>query len=230
MLYLKLKIPKFVKIMFRLLKELKLKYKISKSKKIKLVVGAGSAHFNGWISTEEDAFDITKYLTWEKYFRNKKIDNILAEHVFEHLNFGDIRKTFSYMYKYLKNGGVLRFAVPDGYHASNYVRELTKPGGLEPGADNHKVFFNIDIVEKLAKEIGFKLDKIEYFDKNSFFHTKDFNFENGYISRCSKNYQGRFTDDQKEYDKLFNSIPEHLRQQFINNKISYTSLLVDFIK
>jgi predicted SAM-dependent methyltransferase len=211
-------------------KELRLKYKINTCRKIKLVIGAGGNYFDGWISTDNDILDITNPLSWGKKFKNKKIDNILAEHVFEHLNFRDVKKALFYIYDSLKVDGILRFAVPDGYHPSVYVRELTKPNGLEPGADDHKVFFNIDMVEKLAEENGFELDRIEYFDKNGVFHTKEFNFENGYISRCSKNYKGRFTDDQKEYNKLINSVPEHLRQQFIDNKISYTSLFVDFIK
>lgn len=227
--YKSLKRFRLFKRTLQLYRELKLKYKIRKNK-IKVVIGSGGSCFNGWISTDKDIFDITELSEWEKYFKNKEIDNILAEHVFEHLSINDIKKTFLYIYEYLRNGGILRFAVPDGYHPSSYVRELTKPGGLEPGADTHKIFFNIDIVEKLAKEVCFKLNKIEYFDKNGFFHKKDFTFENGYISRCSKNYKGRFTNNDKEYSKFFNSIPEHLQQQFIDNKISYTSLLVDFIK
>ena len=211
-------------------KELRLKYKINTYRRINLVIGAGGNYFDGWISTDKDIFDIINPLSWEKKFKNKKIDNILAEHVFEHLNFRDVKKALFYIYNFLKVGGILRFAVPDGYHPSVYVRKLIKPNGLELGADEHKVVFNIDMVEKLAEENGFELDRIEYFDKNGVFHTKEFNFENGYISRCSKNYKGRFTDDQKEYNKLINSVPEHLRQQFIDNKISYTSLFVDFIK
>ena len=74
----------------QLRRELKLKFKINKNEKIKLIIGAGGTHFNSWISTDKDISDIAKLLVWEKYFRNKKIDNILAEHVFEHLKFKEV--------------------------------------------------------------------------------------------------------------------------------------------
>jgi hypothetical protein len=43
-------------------------------------------------------------------------------------------------HEYLDTFGIIRIAVPDAYHPSGYVKELTKPGGSKPGADDHKVF------------------------------------------------------------------------------------------
>jgi len=136
----------------------------------------------------------------------------------------------SKIYQYLEHGGCLRFAVPDAYHPSGYVRDLTRPGGLEPGADDHKYFYSIYDIRHISKATSFHAVPLEYFDNNGRFHRQEYDFANGYVSRCSKNYLGRFTNNPSEMKKLLDTTEQHLRQQFYDNKISYTSLLVDFIK
>jgi len=197
----------------------------------KIIVGSNKKiDYPGWINTDKNTLDITKDKDWRYYFDDGSVDNVLAEHVFEHLNFDDGIMAFKNIFKYLKKGGVLRIAVPDGYHPSKYVRDLVEPGGLEPGADDHKTFYNIAMIKEIAQTVGFVLQPIEYFDQDGLFHSTEYGFDNGYIKRCSKNYQGRFTDSQDEYEKMINSIPENLRNQFYKNNISYTSLLVDLKK
>jgi predicted SAM-dependent methyltransferase len=81
----------------------------------------------------------------------------------------------------------------------------------------------------LAEQLDFKLNLIEYFDENGTFHQNNLNFENGYISRCSKNYKGRFSNSKEELDKFYNSIPEKNLDQIKALGITYTSLLFDII-
>lgn len=199
-------------------------------KKIKLNIGAALDQYDGWISTDITTLDITKLSDWSFYFKENSIDSILAEHVFEHLTMGQIKDSLINIKKYLKKGGVFRMAVPDGNHPSEYIIELVKPMGLEHGADDHKTLFTIGLVRELSNEMGLGLNPVEYFDNEGVFNKKEFNYENGYITRCSKNYVGRFTRDQSEFQKMIDSTPEDLRKQFTDQKISYTSLLVDFIK
>ena len=217
------KINSFFKAIF-------VKYKIKRSKKIRIIVGASNTFFKDWISTEKSFFDISDKDSWENFFKPESIDNILAEHVLEHLYEDDIKKTLKYAYNYLKTGGIFRIAVPDALHPSIYLEKLTEPGGPAPGADDHKVFLSVYKLEELAFKAGFKVKRLEYFDKGGVFHNEDFNYEAGYISRCAKNYKGRFTEDKKEFDKMINSVPTHLRNQFYDKNISYVSLLVDLIK
>ncbi len=205
-----------------------LKYKIQKNRPIKIVAGAGHTKFDGWLNTDVHELDITKKDDFDFIFGNKKIKNILLEHVIEHLEYDDFLEFLSIVKQYLTNDGVIRVAVPDANHPSAYVRKLTGKHGSEPGADNHKIFYSVSDFEKIAIKLGYKIKRLEYFDSEGVFHMSNYNFENGYISRCSKNYKGRFTNDKEEYEKMIQSVPTHLRKQFETNKISYTSLLVDF--
>ncbi len=205
-----------------------LKYKINKASPIKVVAGAGDTKFDNWIAADIGELDITKEGDFNFMFEDKKIKNILLEHVIEHLEYDDFLKFLSIAKQYLTNDGVIRVAVPDANHPSSYVRELTGKHGSEPGADDHKIFYNIDDFENIVIKSGYKIKKLEYFDNDGIFHTSNYDFKNGYISRCSRNYKGRFTDSEKEYKKMIAGVPTYLRKQFETNKISYTSLLVDF--
>lgn len=198
-------------------------------KNIKIVVGASNTKFNGWSSTDKDILDITKEDDWKKLFGKKEIDNILAEHVIEHIEYNDFIRFLKMAKIYLKKGGIIRIAVPDKNHPSQYVKELTGKNGTESGADDHKYFYGVDDFEKISKLCDYSLDKIEYFDNNGIFHSNNLNFKNGYISRCSKNYNGRFKNNEEEYEKMINSTPSELRWQFNKDGLLYSSLLVDII-
>ena len=206
-----------------------IKIRIKYSKEIKIIIGAGNTKYKGWISTDINELDITKHKDFDFLFKNKKIDNILMEHVVEHLEYEAFISFLYTVKKYLKKGGVIRIAVPDSNHPSLYVKKLTVINGIEPGANDHKYFYSIKDFEDIAEKTGFTLKKLEYFDFNGFFHISQYDFKNGYISRCSKNYKGRFTDDKDEYQKMIETVPNELKKQFFEKGISYTSLLVDFI-
>jgi len=200
------------------------------TKDLKVVIGAGGTGFPGWLSTDIPDFDITNPTHWEYYFKKSSISNILAEHIFEHLNFHEVKIGLTLAKQYLKPGGVCRIAVPDGNHPSQYVYDLTKPGGIEPGADDHKIFFDVEIVSRLANSLELDLNLIEYFDNKGVFHSANHDFEKGYIDRCSKNYKGRFTNSKEELDKFYNSIPSSNIEQIRQMNITYTSLFFEYIK
>lgn len=206
-----------------------LKNKIVRNKQLKIIIGAANTKYHGWISTNVSQLDITNEEDFEYYFKPNLIDCLLLEHVVEHIDYDSFFNFLKISKRYLRYRGTIRIAVPDANHPSQYVRELTGINGTEPGADDHKFFYVVDDFEKIAFELGYTIDKLEYFDKNGQFKTSNYDFNNGYISRCSRNYQGRFTDSKEEYDIMINSVPVNLRNQFIKQNISYTSLLVDFI-
>ena len=199
-----------------------------KNQKIKIIIGSSKTKYNGWFSTEQYFLDITKQEDWGFLF-DKKIDNILLEHVIEHLSYRDFVRFLEIVKKYLNKGATIRIAVPDKYHPSRYIRELTDVNGKEPGAKGHKYFYSIDDFEGIASQTGYVLRKLEYFNLNGLFIKNDFDYENGYISRCSYNYKGRFKNNPKEYKKMIDSVPFELKGQFQEHNISYTSLLVDFL-
>ncbi len=57
---------------------------------INLIIGAGSFKFKGWISTDIATLDVTNENHFKKYFKDKKINKIFAEHVLEHLTSEDL--------------------------------------------------------------------------------------------------------------------------------------------
>jgi predicted SAM-dependent methyltransferase len=218
--------PKFLK---RLPIKRKIRKKEINKEKIKLILGASNTNFKNWLSTEQDALDITKEEDWRKLFGEHKVDNILAEHVFEHLTPEQAKAAFSNVNKYLKKGGVFRFAVPDGYHPSAYLRSLIGVDGLEKGADDHKIYFNINNIKDFIQGLDFEIQPVEFFDKKGYFHKKDFDLKKGFVKRCSIYNKGRF-DDPLEYKKMINSVEERLQPQFKEIKYPSTSLFIDFLK
>jgi predicted SAM-dependent methyltransferase len=225
-LYLRPLTPKLVK---RISVKKKIKEKIIRKEKIKIILGAANTGFKGWISTDQDVLDITKEKDWKKLLGKHKIDNMLAEHVFEHLTPEQAKAAFSNVNKYLKKGGIFRFAVPDGYHPSSYLRSLIGVNGLEQGADDHKIYFNIDNIKDFIQGLDFKICPVEFFDSEGYFHKKNFNLENGFVKRCLAYNKGRF-DDSAEYEKMINSVEKHLRSQFKKMRYPSTSLFIDFLK
>ncbi len=196
---------------------------------IKLNVGAGGTSYAGWISAEKNQLDITKSETFKDAFKFNSISAVLAEHVIEHITKKDFIEFLYGIKPYLKQNSTIRIAVPDAFHPSEYVRNLTMPGGYEPGADDHKEFYSIDHMLNIAQLTGYKVVPIEYFDHSGIFVFQNDDWSNGFINRSFKHYKGRFTNNPKEFKKMIESTPLVLREQFYNLKMSYTSLIVDFI-
>ena len=210
-------------------KRIALRHHMAAIRPLNVIVGSGNSAFDGWVSTDVNEFDITQPKHWESLFEQNSIDRLLAEHVFEHIDAQKLTTVLRNARQYLRPGGRFRIAVPDANHPSAYVRELTKPGGLEPGADDHRVFLNIEDMIKLSVVSGFRLMPVEWFDAVGCFHRRNWDDSYGVVSRSSRYNKGRF-DDPSEYKKLIESTPDDLRWQYEKFGITYTSLFVDFIK
>ena len=198
--------------------------------KIKLQIGSGRVTYTGWLNTIGiDQLDITKEESWASLFLPGSVSNILAEHVFEHLSLEELRCSLEHVHKYLAPGGVMRIAVPDAFHPSRYYYNLVKPGGEETPYE-HKIFLDYTIVTKLVDPELFDLKLIEYFDENGIFHAQDYDLEYGEIRRCARNNVGIDLNNKIVYDQFYSSIPEHLRGQFFEKNMTYTSLFFDIKK
>ncbi len=171
-----------------------------------LVLGAGPTKYEGWFSTDIVTLDVTREKDFKKYFKNKKINKILAEHVIEHLSSEQIIKMNKNIYKYSESDLNIRIAVPDGFHPDVEYINKVKPGGSGEGADDHKHLFNFKTLTEIFNETGYKAKIVEYWDENGKFHSS-YNANNGYIKRC-------FSNDLRNND----GIPH------------YTSLIIDFTK
>lgn len=193
--------------LIRILKYLNWRFYLLICKDIKIIVGAGPTKYKGWFSTEIVTLDITKETDFEKYFKRKKIKNILAEHVLEHLNNQELEKMIKNFYKYSDKNLNIRIAVPDGFHKDEKYITLVKPGGTGEGAEDHKNLFNVNSLSALFERFGFIAHPVEYWDEEGKFHQGYKNEENGYVKRS-------FINDKRNKD----------------GKPNYTSLIIDFKK
>ena len=97
-------------------------------------------------------------------FSNNSIDLIYACHVLEHISHRKLLQTFSNWFRRLKNGGVLRLAVPnfdtiieiyqDNEKSIDAIR-LPLLGGQEDEFDYHAAVFNYNFLYGLLEHCGF---------------------------------------------------------------------------
>lgn len=184
---------------------------------LRVVVGAGEYDNNPkWTQFQEDELDLLDQLTWEKKFKRESIDAILAEHVWEHLTWEEGLKAAKNCFLYLKPGGYLRCAVPDGYFLNKDYQNTIKIGG--PGDPNHpaashKIVYNYRLLTNLFESIGFQVNLLEYFDENGNFHQSEWSGEQGIIFR-SKKFDPRNKGDKLIFPSLIVDIKK-LKSQFL---------------
>jgi len=171
---------------------------------LKLVIGAFNAYQNGWVPSEIDFLDLLNPEHWKTVFPSRRIDAILAEHVWEHLTPGDGVAAAQQCFDYLKPGGYVRIAVPDGYCPDKDYLNWVKPDGTGPGADDHKVLYNHKTLAKVFKQAGFKIRLLEYYDEKGKFNYVNWDPAKGRV------YRSRRFDTRNA-----------------NGKLGYTSLILD---
>lgn len=170
-------------------------------------IGAGKYELGNWVCTDLYYLDITECKQWKRKLKWLKLDNIVSEHVWEHLSDAHTKMANQNCYDFLKPGGKLRIAVPDGYFPDSTYIDHVKPGGIGPGAHDHKILYNYQIMKERLEAVGFKVQLLEYWDEKGEFHYNEWDPNEGAVYRS------------KRFDKR-NS----------NGELKYTSLIVDAIK
>lgn len=168
---------------------------------LNVVVGSASTSYPGWFQTDQEVLDITSPNDWCKLFAPESIDRLLAEHVLEHLTEAECRIALGEAFRYLKQGGLFRIAVPDGYRRdAPYVAEVSPPNA------GHQVLYNMNTLVPLLEGVGFAVEPLEYFDEQENFHARPWDENEGMITRSHR------------FDK---------QQDFQRGELFYTSLIVD---
>lgn len=186
---------------------IQLKSKIKNSTgKINIIIGAHDTAYNDWLPTNIESLNLLNISSFENLFGDKKADRFLAEHVFEHITFEDAILALKNCGKYLKKGGTVRIAVPDGFHPNPDYINMVKPGGHGEGAHDHKILYDYKKLSQAFEAAGYTVNLLEYYDENGKFHFNDWNSEDGHIIRS------------KRYDKRF------------NQPLGYSSLIIDGTK
>src|ERR1700722_3066492 len=150
---------------------------------LRIVVGAGGLYDLGWIPTDVDVLDILDDAHWRRLFRENSIDAILAEHVWEHLTAEQGLRAARNCNRFLRPGGYLRAAVPDGFHPDPTYLERVRPGGSGAGAQDHKLLYNHETFRQLFESAGFQVEPLEYFDSAGQFHAANWDPALGKIDR-----------------------------------------------
>jgi predicted SAM-dependent methyltransferase len=178
-----------------------LKKRVRQSSPLRIVVGAGGLYDPGWIPTDVDVLDILDDAHWRRLFRENSIDAILAEHVWEHLTAEQGRRAARNCQRFLRPGGYLRAAVPDGFHPDPTYREWVRPGGSGAGAHDHKLLYNHETFRQLFESAAFQVHLLEYFDSAGQFHAVNWDPALGKIDR-SQRFDERNRDGRLVYTSI----------------------------
>ena len=108
---------------------------------------------------------------------------------------------------FLRPGGHVRAAVPDGWHPDPRYVAAVRPGGTGAGAHDHQVLYTHESFRQLFEGAGFEVRLLEYFDEHGGFHGIEWDPADGFVSRSR-----RF--DPKNVD----------------GRLAYTSIILDAIK
>lgn len=158
---------------------------------LRIIVGAGPVTQLGFIALQESDLDITKPEQWAQLFEPNSIDAIVAEHVFEHLTLNEGYQAMRNCYQYLKSGGTLRIAVPDGFHPDDKYIAWVMPGTGYNG-DDHKVLFDYQILASMMRQAGFFLDYKEFWNERGEFYSEPMGVERGEMRRTSQDLWAKF--------------------------------------
>jgi len=173
----------------------------------KIILGGLPQRLSGWAVTNQDIIDVTVREDFLRYWRPASRSVFCAEHVWEHLECWEAEQANANCFEFLKPGGVLRLAVPDGLHPDPGYIEHVRPGGTGAGAEDHKVLYTYKSLDSELSAAGFVVRLLEYWDEAGCFHFHEWSDDAGRISRSSR------------YDRRNLEAP-----------LSYTSLIVDAVK
>ena len=181
------------------------RWRIARAQRV--IIGAGLSAQDGWLATDRGLLDVTDRASFARYWSPGSRVAFFAEHVWEHLTEAQARAAIANCFEFLRPGGTLRLAVPDGMNPDPAYREHVRPGGTGPGADDHKILFDHRSLGALLASAGFQVERLEYWDEGGRFHHTDWTSDCGHIQRS------------RRYDR---------RNQ--NGVLGYTSLILDGIK
>jgi len=184
-----------------------LQQRASQQLPLQLVIGAAGVGQAGWLSTDIELLNLLLPETWAEHLSDDSVDALLAEHVWEHLTPEQGVTAARTCFRFLRPGGHLRVAVPDGCHPDASYITMVEPGGTGDGADDHKVLYTHETFQATFEQAGFEVRLLEYFDAGGEFHRADWSPKEGFIHRSAEN-------DRRNQE----------------GKLVYTSLILDAVK
>ena len=152
---------------------------------MRVIIGAGEQRWDGWIPTQQAELDMLNPASFAAYFGTARADAFLCEHVWEHLTLDEGQRAARLVFDYLKPGGVLRVAVPDGHHPDPAYSALVAVHGPGPAHDHH-VLYTVETFMPVFTQAGFDVQPLEWWDAASTFHHVPWRVEDGPIYRSRR--------------------------------------------
>ncbi len=160
-----------------------LRRQIESCDRIRLAIGSESHCSEGWIPAESDQIDLVNPGNWSSFFQKSSVDAILAEHIWEQLSEQDSKKAALNCFQFLRPGGHLRVAVPDGFHPAQRRQGLRRGCGSEIGSGTRGRLYNHDSFAEVFFAVGFQVQMIEFFDQKGVFHSNHWDVSKGLVKR-----------------------------------------------
>jgi predicted SAM-dependent methyltransferase len=153
---------------------------------LRIILGAGDQRYPGWIATQREDLDLLDAAQWARQFGIRRVDALLCEHVWEHLSEAEGRAAARLCFAYLRPGGYLRCAVPDGNFPDPEYQRIAQVGGPGPRdhpAADHKMVYTYRLFADVFAAAGFVVDLLEYCDEHGRFHSHQWDAADGIIYR-----------------------------------------------
>lgn len=168
---------------------------------MKVIVGAGNTTQDGWLALQHKHLDIRRRSHWQRLFRPNSLKTVLSEHVLEHLDVAENKRTARNVREFLKVGGLWRIAVPDGFHPNENYLNWTAPNSFgekflsmfrDVDEPNHKLLWNYKTLSEFLARRGFMIALREWFDESGQFHKTNWDESDGKIWRCAGSDWSKF--------------------------------------
>ena len=140
---------------------------------IKINMGCGKRNFGkGWVHIDTERYEhVDYYNITQLHYENDTVDLIYASHVISYFSIIDVYYLLIEWQRVLKNGGILRLAVPDFYQMARLYLNGNEPlssflGPLygEMLSDGkmiyHKMVYDYESLHKLLEVCGFRNIKL----------------------------------------------------------------------
>lgn len=156
---------------------------------IRVIIGASSQDYPGWIRTDQAQLDLVKRSDWARMFQPGSVGRLLGEHVWEHLSPEEAHVAADLCYEFLRPGGFIRVAVPDGlFPDEDYQRtiQVGGPGPADHPAASHKVVYDYHLLPAVFESAGFAVKLLEWWDNKGQFHAEPWDETEGFIYRSAR--------------------------------------------
>ena len=151
--------------------------------RIRLALGSESHCTDGWIHAGCNQLDLVNPASWSCFFQKSSVDAMLADHVWEHLSEKEGRTAARNCFQFLRPGGYLRVAVPDGFHPSQTACEQVREESSVSRTAADCLLYNHRSFADMFLAAGFQVRLIEFFDREGAFHSNHWDVSKGLVQR-----------------------------------------------